>query len=190
MAEPHLGTHLAAYWLTTSGVDAFFAWARPQIAQLRADGRMFQERTQINVDGYYLAAAPGYGPNQDLDPVLAPDHAFHGLFVAYGDVAGPPPRSESLLPAGSLALTFRPARGSLESASASAGRSATGRSLTYEGRDVLMTMLFLSSPPETDCAWSERTARSLGAAFGYKPVWGGGFVPINPGSSAYLDDLD
>jgi hypothetical protein len=80
--DPLAGNHLAAYWLTTGGLDGFFSWVRPQLALLRAEGRMFEARSHVIVDGYRAAWSIEHPASSRVNPIAALDHGFGGLFVS------------------------------------------------------------------------------------------------------------
>jgi hypothetical protein len=186
--DPYSGNHIAVYWLTIGGLEAFFVWARSQIPQLRAEGRMFHERTQVNVDGYrceFVLNSPG---SSCVEPVVALDHDFSGLFVVYGEPlasAGSPPGG---LPDDVLAITFRPEPSVLE-LGPDAASGSLGNPMLTTTVPVRMTMVFLARPPLAEAAWSAELAHAVGEATGSKPLWAGGFVSVDPGSSVYLREM-
>jgi hypothetical protein len=189
LPDPRSGNHLAVYWLTVGGLDGFFAWVRPQLTLLRREGRMFGARTHINVDGYRTEQALSHRRGSGVDPVLALNHNFSGLFVTYGEPRQPPERNDVDLPAGSLAVTFRPFSGALSNAAVQTAHGAPGLTFPTAGQPVRMTMLFLPTAPPADAGWSERLTRMLGRSTGCEPLWGGGFRPIDPGTGNYLVDM-
>jgi hypothetical protein len=189
LPDPYAGNHLAVYWLTAGGLDAFFAWVRPQLALLRAEGRMFEARTHVNVDGYRAEQGLAHRGASRVAPVLALDHDFAGLFVTYGEHRHQPQDSEADLPAGSLAVTFRPAAGALSNAAVQTAPGSPGLTFPTAGEPVRMTMLFLPMAPAADAGWSEHLARTVATAAGCEPLWGGGFTPIDPGTDRHLKDM-
>jgi hypothetical protein len=183
--DPYAGNHIAAYWLTAGGLDSFFTWVRPQLHALRAEGRMFEERTHVNVDGY-RSVRSDHGPECSVTPVVALDHGFGGLFLSYGEPDGGRPAHDADLPAGSLALTFTPSPGALDNSAVRTAIGTPGLTFPSAGVPVLMTMLFLPEPPPPDHAWARRMTVEIGRASGSTPLWGGGFLPIQQGSRAHL----
>jgi hypothetical protein len=184
--DPRAGNHLAAYWLTTGGIDGFFSWVRPQLALLRAEGRMFEARSHVIVDGYRAArvlAQPGSSP---VHPIAALDHGFGGLFVSYGEPTGASPVLAETLPQHSLGIVFEPAAGSLDNDAVQTPSGAPGLAFPTASGAAVMTMLFLPAQPPADLAWSRRIAAELSRASGTVPLWGAGFYPIEAGSSSHV----
>lgn len=189
LTDPYAGNHLAIYWLTVGGLQQFFSWVRPQLPQLRAEGRMFEERTQVNADGYRREQIVN-SPNASLvNPVVALDHDFPGLFVCYGEPVGTVGEASANLPEGALTITFRPEPGSLEDHAANPVGGGLGATLPATAGPIRMTLVFLQTRPPADAAWSAQLAHAVGKATGCEPVWGGGFVPINPGADEYLTEM-
>jgi hypothetical protein len=185
-ADPRAGNHLAAYWLTTGGLDGFFSWVRPQLPLLRAEGRMFEARSHVIVDGYRAAWTLAHAASSSVNPIAALDHGFRGLFVSYGEPTGHPPAPAENLPQHSLGIVFAPAAGSLDNDAVQTPPGAPGLAFPTATGAAVMTMLFLPAPPPGDIAWSRRIAVELARATGTTPLWGGGFQPIEAGSSSHV----
>jgi hypothetical protein len=184
--DPRAGNHLAAYWLTTGGLNGFFSWVRPQLALLRAQGRMFEARSHVIVDGYRAAWALAHSASSPVNPIAALDHGFGGLFVSYGEPAGASPAPAASLPQHSLGIVFAPAAGSLDHDAVQTPPGAPGLAFPTASGAAVMTMLFLPARPPTDIAWSRRIAVELARASGTAPLWGAGFYPIEAGSGSHV----
>ncbi|MGD9985535.1 hypothetical protein [Pseudonocardia sp.] len=190
LADPFAGNHLALYWLTVGGIESFFGWVRPQLTALRADGRMFDARTHVNVDGYGSARVLAHRDQARVPAALALDHPFRGLFLTYGEAHDGPaaPGGDLDLPAGSLAVSFRPAAGTLDRRALNSAAGSPGGRFPADG-GVVATLLFLPVPPPADRAGCATLAAGLGAAAGAVPLWGGGFLPVVPGARDHLDRM-
>jgi hypothetical protein len=185
---PRAGNHLAVYWLTSGGLDSFFGWVRPQLAALRAQGRMFDHRTHMNVDGYRRAGAIGFENVTGVPDTLALDHPYRGLFLTYGErpPAAPQPKAHLEPPGGALTISFESATGSLDNDSVATAPGAAGLTFPTRNGSLVMTMAFLDYEPPADVDWSRQMSERIGSATGTEPLWGGGLIPIIPGRRTHV----
>lgn len=191
LPDPCAGTNLATYFLTTGGLERFYDWIVPQLGSLRAGGRMFADRTHVNTDGYRVERILRFPGASTVPGHVVGDHPFAGLFVCYADVSGPEvPEEVAALPAGTLAISLRPNVGSLTAESIGLAASQPGMDFPLVGgQPVRLILAFLTSPPDDSRQWSADFARRAAAAAGGTAVWGGGFLPVIPGSRAHLSKL-
>jgi hypothetical protein len=190
LPAPYQGTNLATYWLTRGGLDAFYEWVRPTLMSLRADGRMFADRTHVNTDGYRVESVLDFPHASAVRPHVALDHPFPGLFVAYLEPdATATPDPSAPVPDGSLVVGFRPNVGSLSAESIGVTEAQPGMTFPTGGEPVRMVLAFLTEPPEPSVERSAGLTRALARLTGSKPLWGGGFLPVVPGSLGHLPEL-
>jgi hypothetical protein len=190
LPDPYRGTNLATYFLTTGGLVGFYDWIVPQLMNLRSAGRMFADRTHINTDGYRLEKVLTFDGSSSVPAHVALDHPFAGVFVAYLDPTGPAAADSSVaLPAGTLALSFRPNVGSLTAESIGVSASQPGMEYPSTGEPVRLVLAFLTEPPAATREYSADLSDRLARLTGSRPQWGGGMLPVVPGSREHLAAL-
>ena len=191
LPDPYAGTNLGTYFLVTGGLAGFYDWINPQLMQLRSQGRMFADRTHVNTDGYRLERQLDFAGASEVAPHVALDHPFPGLFVTYLDPNTPAEPGESVaLPPGSLSLSFRPNAGSVSQESLGLAPAQPGMAFPSVGSEpVRVVLTFLTERPSTATAWSTDLAQCVGRLANARPLWGGGLLPVVPGSRAHLADL-
>ena len=191
LPDSYAGTNLATYFLTTGGLRHFYGWINPQLATLRAGGRMFADRTHVNTDGYRAESVLRFAGASAVPAHVAGDHPFEGLFVCYADASGHgTPDDSAALPTGSLAISLRPNTGSLTATSLGLTGAQPGMDFPrLGGEPVRLLMVFLTEVPPADPEWSAELADRAARLTGSRAIWGGAFLPVVPGSRAHLDEL-
>lgn len=191
LPDAFAGTNLATYFVTAGGLRSFYDWINPQLATLRAGGRMFAGRTHVNTDGYRLENVLRFDGASAVPAHVVGDHPFAGLFVAYLDASGGgQPDQGVTLPAGTLALSLRPNAGSLTTQSLGLAAAQPGMDFPrLGGEPVRLVLAFLTEAPVASPDWSADLAGRVARATGSTAIWGGGFRPVVPGSRAHLADL-
>src|SRR5690242_18648551 len=187
LPDPYAGTNLAMYWLATGGLDAFYGWVEPTIAQLRPGGRMFSHRTHVNTDGYRLEHVLDASDRSTVPPHVALDHPFPGVFVSY--LAPGADHLPAVLPLRSLSIAFRPNAGSMDASTLGVDTTAPGMVFPTDGDPVRLVLTFLPERPPADAEWTRGTVEAVAAATGSDPLWGGAFLPVVPGSLEHLPSL-
>jgi hypothetical protein len=188
LPDPYAGTNLAMYWLATGGLDAFYGWVEPTIAQLRPGGRMFPHRTHVNTDGYRLEQVLDAADRSTVPPHVALDHPFPGVFVSYLAPQAET-RAAANLPPRSLSIAFRPNAGSMDASTLGVDATAPGMVFPTDGDPIRLVLTFLPDRPPADAEWTRGTVEAVAAATGSEPLWGGAFLPVVPGSLEHLPSL-
>jgi hypothetical protein len=190
LPDPLLGTNLAFYFLTTGGLQSFYDFINPQLFTLRSLGRMFSERTHVNTDGYRVEQVLAFRGASTVRPHVTLDHPFAGVFVAYLDPRGDAPADPAVeLPAGTLAVSLRPNEGSLTPESIGVTASQPGMTFPLDGAPVRTVLTFLTSAPRPDAQWAAGLTSDVARLTGSRPLWGGGFLPVVPGSLGHLSEI-
>jgi hypothetical protein len=151
---------------------------------------MFADRTHINTDGYRLERVLSFGGSSTVPAHVALDHPFAAVFVAYLDPVGPDAADSSVeLPAGTLALSFRPNVGSLTAESIGVSASQPGMEYPSTGDPVRLVLAFLTERPTATLEYATDLSSRLARLTGSRPQWGGALLPVVPGSRAHLAAL-
>ena len=176
--QPELGTNLATYFFTHGGGAAFKHWVEPQLDIMWKTGRMFAERTIMNLSLYNFRRALAYVGASTVPPHVALDHPFPGLVVTLCSGAWPGGRTGAP-PRGSLTLAFerKPAYLPLKMPDLS----------PFDPVTLLLT--FMPRPPKPDVARIGAIARAVAKLAGAEPLWASGFLPVVPGSTRHLAEL-
>jgi hypothetical protein len=183
-ASPGLGTNLAAYFLTSGGLDGYFAWVPAQLAALRGSDRAFTKRSHLDTQGYRFEGALAFPGASTIQPHLAGDHPFAGLVVTYLDASDESaPDTAARLPERTLALAFRPHADS--PADVTPGLTVPA----INGALVRLVLSLLTEAPPADAGWSADFADQVGRLSGCRAVWSGGFLPVTPGATDHLPSL-
>jgi hypothetical protein len=186
------GCYFGTYWITEGHWEDQWAWLGVAVARLRAEGRMFDDRTHVHTAFYDLRGSVRRGPGHPRD-FQALDHPFAGVVAEVLDappggrdalerwileehaVAGPP---SAFAP---LCVVFSP-------------RPWPDGELWFENAavppDRLLALWFLDADPRA--CWEKGFAGEADA------VAAGGlgrtelvapFVPTVPGTDRYVDEL-
>lgn len=190
LPDPAMGTNLATYFLTVGGLEHFYEWIVPQLGNLRSNGRMFADRTHVNTDGYRFEQVLSFAGASTVAPHVALDHPFAAVFVAYMDPSGPvAPDASVELPAGTLALSFRPNVDSLTTESLGVAPAAPGMNYPSTGQPVRLVLAFLTEVPPATAEFSADLSDRIARLTGSRAQWGSTLLPVVPGSREHLADL-
>jgi hypothetical protein len=188
--DPDLGTNLATYFVTAGGLDSFNKYMNPRLRILRAAGRMFAERTHINTDSYRLENVLSFDGASMVPPHVAGDHPFAGLVATYLDPVRPFADTAGTLPAGTLALAFRPKQGSFDASSLGLRTGQCGMQYPRIGPEpVRLVLALVTEAPTAETSWTAGIASAAGALTNSTPLWTGAFLPVIPGSDAHLASI-
>ena len=81
------GTNLATYFQNEgSGYETFQAWVMPQLVELRAAGRMFTERTPVNIGFWTFDGVVDAATCSSVPPLVALEHPFAAAVLGVRDV--------------------------------------------------------------------------------------------------------
>jgi hypothetical protein len=185
------GSFIAFYWYLKDRVDEHFAWSFPQTQWLGEQGRMNGDRTHVSTSLYDFAGAVNR-PGWPVPPEIALDHRYDGLVAAWIDRA----------PGADLAALERWLLDEGLPDVVEEG-TAVGQALVFSPRDFpgvpgtgvgvgekLLVAFFLQRDPRE--LWEQHFA-GFGAAVEKCGLGTAGlvapFIPVVPGTPAYLDQL-
>jgi hypothetical protein len=192
VADPtEAGSFIAFYWYIKDRVDEHFAWSFPQTAWLGEQGRMNADRTHVSTSLYDFRGAVNR-PAWPVPPEISLDHRYDGLVVLWIDRA----------PDADLAALERWLLEEGLPAVVAEGTSV-GQALVFSPRDFpgapntgvgvgdkLLVAFFLQTDPRD--VWDASFA-PFGAAVEKSKLGTVGlaapFLPVIPGTPAYLDEL-
>lgn len=179
--DPMAGTHLATYFSTQpDGGREFLEWVGPQLVELRAQGRMFAERTPVNIAFYTFDRVVELDACASMSPHIALDHPFGAVVVTFASPgAGTAPAPVAAVPAGTftIACAWRPLPAVVPQPDLA----------PYDPVTLLLT--FLPDAPPADADLIASVAASASTAVEAAPLWAGAFLPVVPGSTDHLDSL-
>jgi len=157
---------------TAAGVSGL---GRPQLAELRRQGRMFAERVPVSIAFYTFDRV--VGSSSRVPPHVALEHPFASLFAVFARRLSPGGRGAPLgsaapVPAGSLVLstTWRQEPSLVEQADLR----------PYAPITLLLTFLE-GEPPRTRTDTEDLAHTVTAAAADVEPMWASAFLPAVPG---------
>ena len=175
------GTNLATYFQNQpSGYETFQEWVMPQLVELRAAGRMFTERTPVNIGFWTFEGVVDAATRSSVPPLVALEHPFAAAALVYATTDGRAASSDGEVPPGTLTLRLSPRPADVPNVS-QADLSTNGQ--------VTLLLAFLAAPQPTDAERTAGLVRAIAGAAGLRPLWGGVFLPVAPGDPSYVDTI-
>lgn len=192
--DPALGSYLAVYWIEQGHHAEHLEWALERVLWLHRNGRMFAERDHVHTLLFHHRT--GVWRDDDGVPAeLALDHRFAGLGVSMVDATGDTTVADLLawlegehLPAvladGPAALALASVPEPLED-DAPVQQPDPGDL----GRRVLLLWFLDQDPGPAWPALAAAHAEGVAAGGLGEVVWSAPFVPTEPGTDRYADEL-
>jgi hypothetical protein len=192
--EPALGSYLAVYWIEEGKHAEHLEWALERVLWLHKNGRMFAERDHIHTLMFHHRLA-AWRDDDGVPAELALDHGFAGLGVSMVDTTDGTTVEElsswladehlpGVLAGGPAALVLGSVPEPLQD-DAPVQQPDPG---ALERRVLLLW--FLDDDPAS--AWSffaDGHADAVAASGKGEVVWSGAFLPTDPGTDRYTDQL-
>ena len=177
--DPTVGTNLATYFFTPpSGGDEFRDWVTPQLAELRQQGRMFAERTPVNIGFYTFDQVVDLPGAIDIEPHIALDRPFGAVIATFaaGGVGAP---ASGSVPDGTFTLgcTWKPQP------------AIVAQPDLTPFAPVRLLLTFVRDAPEPDAAALAAVATTAAHAAGATAMWASAFLPVIPGSDGFVEEL-
>jgi hypothetical protein len=181
------GCYLGTYWITAGHWEDQWAWLGTAVGRLRAEGRMFDERTHVHTAFYDHIRTLGPGPAGPRD-FQSLDHPYAGLVLEIVDGR----RAEL-----TEWMVDEHAPAILEETAAAMCIAFTPRpwppgSLWFDNaatpEDRLALLWFLAADPRDRWEFADEAARVAAGGFGSTEFLAP-FIPTVPGTDRYVDEL-
>jgi hypothetical protein len=193
--RPDLGTYLAVYWIEQGKHAEHLEWALERVMWLHRNGRMFAERDHVHTLMFHHRI--GVWRDDDGVPAeLALDHAFAGMGVTMVDAVGDTTvdelatwLQEDHLPA---VLADGPAALVLGSLPEPLQDDAPVQQPDPGALDKRVLLLWFLDQEPSAATWSplvDGHADAIAASGKAEVAWSGVFLPTDPGTDRYTDQL-